>query len=199
MWIFRHKYFADGTLRCYKARLVANDSTQLEGVDVHETFSLVVMSGTIQTVLTVSLWAHAAPERGFSPLHLILLGHSGCDSSLFIYRQGSDTAYLLQYVDDIVLTTSSHALVQRIISSLHQEFSMTSLDSLDYLLGISITRYSSGMLLSQKKYDVEILERAHIVSCNPSRTPVDTESKLGCMSSSRNIPDKLITCLERKE
>nr|GFA14163.1 ribonuclease H-like domain-containing protein [Tanacetum cinerariifolium]GFA40278.1 ribonuclease H-like domain-containing protein [Tanacetum cinerariifolium] len=30
----------------------------------------------------------------------------------------------------------------------------------------------------QKKYMVEILEKAHMVNCNPSRTPVDTESKL---------------------
>ncbi|GJV42528.1 ribonuclease H-like domain-containing protein [Tanacetum coccineum] len=35
------------------------------------------------------------------------------------------------------------------------------------------------MFLSQKKYVVEILERAHMVNCNPSRTPIDTESKLG--------------------
>ncbi|GKE40937.1 ribonuclease H-like domain-containing protein, partial [Tanacetum coccineum] len=42
MWLFHHKYMADGTLSRYKAHLVANGSTQLEGVDVDETFSLVV-------------------------------------------------------------------------------------------------------------------------------------------------------------
>nr|GEU50941.1 ribonuclease H-like domain-containing protein [Tanacetum cinerariifolium] len=36
-----------------------------------------------------------------------------------------------------------------------------------------------GMFLSQRKYAVEILERAHMANCNPSRTLVDTESKLG--------------------
>nr|GFA81424.1 ribonuclease H-like domain-containing protein [Tanacetum cinerariifolium] len=35
------------------------------------------------------------------------------------------------------------------------------------------------MFSSQKKYVVEILERAGMVNFNPSRTPVDTESKLG--------------------
>ncbi|GJR97504.1 ribonuclease H-like domain-containing protein [Tanacetum coccineum] len=70
MWLFLHKYLADGTLSHYKARLVANDSTQLEVVDVDETFSL-------------------------------------------------------------------------------------------------------------KKYALEILDRAHMANCNPSRTPIDTESKLG--------------------
>ncbi|GKE59959.1 ribonuclease H-like domain-containing protein [Tanacetum coccineum] len=42
MWLFRHKYLADGTLSRYKAHLVANGSTQFEGVDVDETFSPVV-------------------------------------------------------------------------------------------------------------------------------------------------------------
>ncbi|GJV68504.1 ribonuclease H-like domain-containing protein [Tanacetum coccineum] len=35
------------------------------------------------------------------------------------------------------------------------------------------------MFLSQRKYTAETLKRAHMVNCNPSRTPVDTESKLG--------------------
>nr|GEX00054.1 ribonuclease H-like domain-containing protein [Tanacetum cinerariifolium] len=36
-----------------------------------------------------------------------------------------------------------------------------------------------GMLLSQAKYATEILQQASMVSCNSSRTPVNTESKLG--------------------
>nr|GEZ69900.1 ribonuclease H-like domain-containing protein [Tanacetum cinerariifolium] len=65
-----------------------------------------------------------------------------------------------------------------IIASLHQEFSMKDLGSLNYFLGIFITRDSLRMFLSQCKYDAEILERAHMVNCNPSRTSNDTESKL---------------------
>ncbi|GJV01203.1 ribonuclease H-like domain-containing protein [Tanacetum coccineum] len=128
----------DGTLSRYKARLVANGSIQLEGVDVDGIFSQVVKPG-----------------------HRV------------------DTAYLLLYVDDIMLTTSSLALLQQIITSLQQEFSMTYLGSFNYFLGISVTRDSSRLFLSQKKYVVEILERAHMVNCNPNQTPVDTKSKLG--------------------
>nr|GEX89065.1 ribonuclease H-like domain-containing protein [Tanacetum cinerariifolium] len=42
----------------YKARLVANGSTQVEGVDVDETFSPVVKSGTIKTVLSLVISRH---------------------------------------------------------------------------------------------------------------------------------------------
>ncbi|GKA52305.1 ribonuclease H-like domain-containing protein [Tanacetum coccineum] len=133
MWLFQHKYLAYGTLSRYKACLVANDNTQISGVDVDE------ILGTILT----------------------------------------NTAYLLLYVDDIVPTASSENLLQRIIDSLHQEFSMTDLSSLNCFLGIFVTRDSSGMFLSQRKYDTKILERAHMVGCYSSRTHVDTESKLG--------------------
>ncbi|GJX42241.1 retrovirus-related pol polyprotein from transposon TNT 1-94 [Tanacetum coccineum] len=67
---------------------------------------------------------------------------------------------------------------EQIIASLHQEFFMTDLDSLNYFMGISATRDSSKMFLSQRKYATEILEWAHMVNCNPSRTPANTESKL---------------------
>nr|GEW84985.1 ribonuclease H-like domain-containing protein [Tanacetum cinerariifolium] len=47
IWLFRHKFLADSTQSRYKARLVANGSTQLEGVDVDKIFSPVVKPGTI--------------------------------------------------------------------------------------------------------------------------------------------------------
>ncbi|GJU76617.1 putative reverse transcriptase domain-containing protein [Tanacetum coccineum] len=101
-----------------------------------------------------------------------------CDAfSVVIYivklihsRHGTHTAYLLLYVDDIVLTDSSKILLQQIITSLHQEFSLTDLGLLNYFLGISVTRDSSGMFLSQRNYDAEILERAHIGNSNPSQS-----------------------------
>ncbi|GKC21765.1 ribonuclease H-like domain-containing protein [Tanacetum coccineum] len=77
---------------------------------------------------------------------------SRCDSSLFIYQHGTEVAYLLIYVDDIVLTASSTALLQCIISSLHKEFDMTDLGALNYFLGILVTRDARGMFLSQNKY-----------------------------------------------
>ncbi|GJT74006.1 ribonuclease H-like domain-containing protein [Tanacetum coccineum] len=56
---------------------------------------------------------------------------------------------------------------------------MTDLGPLNYFLGISAMRTTSGIFLSQTKYDTEILELAQMLNCNPYRTPVDTEKKLG--------------------
>jgi hypothetical protein len=60
------------------------------------------------------------------------------DSSLFVLRQGSDTAYLLLYVDDIILTASSMTLLQRIIDNLKSSFAMKDLGPLHFFLGIQV-------------------------------------------------------------
>nr|GEU71665.1 ribonuclease H-like domain-containing protein [Tanacetum cinerariifolium] len=70
-------------------------------------------------------------------------------------------------------------LLQLIISSLHKQFDMTDLGALNYFLRIFITRDSTCMFLSQKKYSLDLLDRAPMANCNPTRTLVDTESKLG--------------------
>nr|GEX56392.1 ribonuclease H-like domain-containing protein [Tanacetum cinerariifolium] len=104
--------------------------------------------------------------------------HSRFDSSLFIFRQGSQVAYFLIYVDEFILTASFTYLLQQVITSLHNEFDMTDHGAVNYFLGISATRHPTGLFLSQKQYAIELLARAHMTNCNPSRTLVDTDSKL---------------------
>nr|GEU84262.1 ribonuclease H-like domain-containing protein [Tanacetum cinerariifolium] len=146
MWLFRQKYMADGMLSRYKARLVANDSTQLEGVDVDETFSPVIKTAS---------WIRDSVHPDYEPLR--------------------HKAWPPRYETDQGVGSKR----DQIIGSLHKEFAMTDLGSLNYFLCISVTRDSSGLFLSPKKYASKILERAHMVNCNPSQTPVNTESKLG--------------------
>nr|GEX60049.1 retrotransposon protein, putative, unclassified [Tanacetum cinerariifolium] len=69
---------------------------------------------------------------------------------------------LLEYLNGKGVVRAMSRGLDMIIRSLHKEFAMTVLDSLNYFLGISVTRDSSGLFLSQKKYASEILERAHM-------------------------------------
>ncbi|GJV64960.1 ribonuclease H-like domain-containing protein [Tanacetum coccineum] len=158
-----------------------------------KTFSTVVKPDTIRTALSLATSWHW-------PVHMLdfknAFLHGDLSETVYMHqpsgfgdyaqpyyvyllqRHGTDTAYLLLYVDDIILTSSSETLLQQIIASLHQEFSMIDLGPLNYFLGISVTRDSLGIFLSRHKYAAEILERAHMANCNPSRTPVNAESKL---------------------
>jgi hypothetical protein len=67
------------------------------------------------------------------------------DTSSFIFRRGTDTIYLLLYVDDIVLTASSATLLQQTISAIKWEFAMKDLGPLHHFLGVSV-QYQVGRL-----------------------------------------------------
>jgi hypothetical protein len=97
------------------------------------------------------------------------------DTSLFIFRHGSDTVYLLLYVDDIILTASSTELLRHTISALQREFVMKELGPLHHFLGITVERRPDGLFLHQRTYMLDILKRADCKSCT---TPVDLQVKL---------------------
>ncbi|GJV35056.1 ribonuclease H-like domain-containing protein [Tanacetum coccineum] len=155
MWLFKHKFHVDGTLSRYKARLIANGSSHQLGVDFDETFSPVVKPTTIRTVLSLAVsrkWLiHQLDVKNAflsGDLSKTLYMHQPPD---FVdARQGSQVAYLLLYVDDIILTVSFPTLLQHLIDSLHREFDMTDLGALNYFLGISVVRHSTCLFLSQR-------------------------------------------------
>jgi hypothetical protein len=103
---------------------------------------------------------------------------SKSDSSLFILHHGSSVAYLLLYVDDIILTANSTTLLHSVIHSLKTEFSMSDLGDIHHFLGINVHRTTEGLFLSQQQYALEILERAKMLNCHSISTPIDTQSKL---------------------
>jgi hypothetical protein len=83
---------------------------------------------------------------------------SRSDASLFILRRGSDVAYLLLYVDDIVLTASSSMLLHTLIDKLKLEFAMKDMGPLHYFLGIRVRRTPHGFFLSQEQYAEDVLQ-----------------------------------------
>ncbi|XP_021984937.1 uncharacterized mitochondrial protein AtMg00810-like [Helianthus annuus] len=86
--------------------------------------------------------------------------------------------YLLLYVVDIILTTSSDSLLRSITKSLSTKFNMTDLSALHHVLGIAVQRHKNGLFLSQSTYAADILSRANITTCNPVSTTVKVGSKL---------------------
>ncbi|XP_022041503.1 uncharacterized mitochondrial protein AtMg00810-like [Helianthus annuus] len=105
------------------------------------------------------------------------------DHSLFVYHHGTTVAYLLIYVDDIILTTSTDQLRDHLMRRLGDEFAMKDLGRLSHFLGVQVTRKANTMFLSQQQYATDIIERAGMSSCNPVATPVDCNPKLSATSS----------------
>jgi hypothetical protein len=110
---------------------------------------------------------------------LVFLGfvEAKLDTSLFVYRHGVDTAYLL-YVDDIVLTASSPELLQRTTTTLQHQFAMKDLNPLHHFLSVLVEQQSDDLFLHQRQYVRDILERAGMSDCKPSSMSVDTQAKV---------------------
>jgi hypothetical protein len=119
-----------------------------------------------------------APRAWYSRFatFLLTLGfvEAKSDTSLFIYHHADGVAYLLLHVDDIVLTATSPQLLQRIISSLQQKFAKKDLGQLHHFLGVTVEPRQAGLLLHQRQYALDILERAGMTDCKLCSTPVDT-------------------------
>uniref|UniRef100_A0A2N9H904 Reverse transcriptase Ty1/copia-type domain-containing protein n=1 Tax=Fagus sylvatica TaxID=28930 RepID=A0A2N9H904_FAGSY len=123
-----------------------------------------------------------APRAWFSRLstRLIALGFHGSksDTSLFICRTSSFTMYVLIYVDDIIITSSSSDAIDTLLSQLHHDFAVKNLGSLKFFLGIEVLSNSDGAILSQQRYITDILHRTHMLEAKPITTPMASTTSL---------------------
>jgi len=60
---------------------------------------------------------------------------------------------------------------------MQSEFAMKDLGQLHHFLGMHVQRHGT-LVLSQRQYMLELLERAGMAECKPSSTPVDINPKL---------------------
>ncbi|MCH80898.1 retrovirus-related Pol polyprotein from transposon TNT 1-94, partial [Trifolium medium] len=130
-----------------------------------------------------------APRKWFERLRSTLLSldfsNSKCDSSLFTYHSANCVVYLLVYVDDIIITGNSLALIKSITSKLHNAFALKQLGTLDYFLGIEVKCQPNGcLLLSQGKYIRDLLAKANMLGASPVYTPMVSTAKLTKTGSS---------------
>ena len=89
---------------------------------------------------------------------------SDSDHTLFLkHDQGKITALII-YVDDMVITGNDRQEMKNLEERLSKEFEMKNLGGLKYFLGIEVARSKEGIILSQRKYVLDLLEigRAHV-------------------------------------
>jgi histone deacetylase 1/2 len=114
-----------------------------------------------------------------SVLGLLGFAPSAADSSLFILHRPQLTVYLLVYVDDIIVVSSTASAIPRLIAQLRSEFSVKDLGTLHYFLGIEVdSRTPGSLLLRQHKYSLDLLARAGMLKCSPAHTPMAASDRL---------------------
>ncbi|MFS7934571.1 putative RNA-directed DNA polymerase [Helianthus anomalus] len=123
-----------------------------------------------------------APRAWFNRLSstLLQLGFHGSrtDPSLFIYSHNGHLLYMLVYVDDIILTGNNSRLIDHIIQQLGTTFAIQDMGRLSYFLGIEVIFQGHDLLLSQRKYIADIIQKASLSQSKSVDSPMAPNSEL---------------------
>jgi Reverse transcriptase (RNA-dependent DNA polymerase) len=99
--------------------------------------------------------------------------------TLFFKRKQGKLTLLIIYVDDMIITGDDLDEIKRLEERLAGEFEMKNLGGLKFFLGIEVTRSKQGIILSQRKYILDLLTEVGMLECKPVETPVAINEKLG--------------------
>lgn len=81
-------------------------------------------------------------------------------------------------MDDVIIVGNDTTKIEDTKSNLDARFSIKDLGSLTYFLGIEVSRTKEGLVLSQWKYTMDILEETGMLGCKPSKFPMEQNLKL---------------------
>jgi histone deacetylase 1/2 len=106
-------------------------------------------------------------------------------TSLFYYSNRKHTMFVLVYVDDIIVASSSQEATRALLLDLQEEFALKDLGDMHYFLGIEIKRDQEGLVLTQGRYAANILKRSGMSKCKPIDTPLSSTEKLSVTEGSK--------------
>jgi histone deacetylase 1/2 len=86
--------------------------------------------------------------------------------------------FVLIYVDDIIVTSSSTQAIAALLKDLKDDFALKDLGDLHFFLGIEVKKVHDGLLLTQEKYASDLLTKLGMKKCTTSPTPLSTSEKL---------------------
>ena len=92
------------------------------------------------------------------------------DLSLFVYSCVNALLYFLVYVNDLIIIGSDASLVNNIIRKLDSKFSTKDLRVLSFFCGVEVLGTSTGLLLSQHKYVIDLLSKHNMLDFKPVST-----------------------------
>ena len=81
-------------------------------------------------------------------------------------------------MDDIVITGNDQDGIPKLKQHLFSYFQTKDLRKLKYFLGIEIAQSNSGVVMSRRKYVLDILEITSMLDCKPIDIPMDPNVKL---------------------
>ncbi|RVW23497.1 Retrovirus-related Pol polyprotein from transposon RE1 [Vitis vinifera] len=176
-WIFTIKYKADGSVERFKARLVARGFTQSYGIDYQETFAPVAKLNTIRILLSLAVnqdWC----------LQQLDIKNAFLNGPRRGSLHGNTTWFRRKYGKESGLQTPKIINLKKYLS---EEFEVKDLGNLKYFLGMEVARSRKGIVVSQRKYILDLLKETGMLGCKPIDTPMDSQKKLGIEKESTPV------------
>ncbi|XP_062230106.1 uncharacterized mitochondrial protein AtMg00810-like [Phragmites australis] len=87
------------------------------------------------------------------------------------------------YVDDLIITGSSHVNIDKFKREMMSIFQMSDLGLLIYFLGIEVSQGEGGITLCQSAYASKLLERSGMEGCNTCHASLEERLKLSKAST----------------
>lgn len=123
-----------------------------------------------------------APRAWFSRLveKLQQYGFLGskANSSLYLLHWDNLQLFILIHVDDIIVIGSNTKEIDNLISMLDHDFLVNDLGNPSYFLGVGALRDDKYLLLTQRKYIVDLLTKVKLQHVKSRLTPMSTSSHL---------------------
>ena len=85
---------------------------------------------------------------------------------------------LVVYVDDMIVTGDDDEEIAKLKVRLGKEFEVKDLGILRYFLGIEVARRAEGIVLSQRKYVLDLLIETDMLGCKSTVTPIDQKHRV---------------------
>ena len=85
---------------------------------------------------------------------------------------------MVVYVDDIVIAGEDQDGISQLKKHLFSHFHTKDLGKLKYFFGIEVARSKTAIVISQRKYVLDLLEETGMLDCKPVDTPMDPNTKL---------------------
>uniref|UniRef100_A0A2N9J0S3 Reverse transcriptase Ty1/copia-type domain-containing protein n=1 Tax=Fagus sylvatica TaxID=28930 RepID=A0A2N9J0S3_FAGSY len=186
-WVFRVKHHANGSIERFKARLVAKGFHQQPGINYGETYSPVIKPTTVRAILSITISASWS-IRQIDIQNAFLHGHlsedvfmaqpPGYQHPSYPTHSKSFTMFILICVDDIIITCSNPAEIDKLLILLQSDFAIKDLGKLNYFLGVEIIPNAHGAFLSQQQYILDLLKCTKMIDAKPVSSPMASTTGL---------------------
>ncbi|KAK7576778.1 hypothetical protein V9T40_013064 [Parthenolecanium corni] len=121
------------------------------------------------------------------------------DHCLYFKHNNSDSIFVLIYVDDLLIASSSENLISDFKINISKTFDIVDLKEAERFLGMSIEydRNNNVMTISQKELILKIIKRFNLTDANPIQTPMEKDLHLlPSEENNVNLPYReLLGCL----